>query len=37
MTINEYGTEEQKQKYIPDLVSGTKVGSFCDHRSELGF
>jgi glutaryl-CoA dehydrogenase (non-decarboxylating) len=22
MTINEWGTEEQKQKYIPDLVSG---------------
>jgi len=28
MTINEYGTEEQKQKYIPGLVSGKNVGSF---------
>lgn len=28
MTINEYGTEEQKQKYIPGLVSGKTVGSF---------
>lgn len=23
-----YGTEEQKQKYLPDLVSGRKIGAF---------
>ncbi|MDD4170233.1 MAG: acyl-CoA dehydrogenase family protein [Desulfotomaculaceae bacterium] len=28
MTINEYGTEEQKQKWIPGLLDGTSVGSF---------
>ena len=26
--INEFGTEEQKQKYIPDLASGKKLGAF---------
>lgn len=25
--IHRHGTEEQKQKYLPDLVSGKKVGS----------
>ena len=25
--INRHGTEAQKQKYLPDLVSGRKVGS----------
>ena len=25
--INEYGSEAQKEKYLPDLVSGQKVGS----------
>jgi glutaryl-CoA dehydrogenase (non-decarboxylating) len=28
MTVNEYGTEEQKQKYIPGWVDGSSVGSF---------
>ncbi len=26
--INRFGTEEQKQKYLPDLLSGKKIGSF---------
>lgn len=26
--INSFGTEEQKQKYLPDLCSGRKIGSF---------
>ena len=26
--INEFGTEEQKQKYLPDLLSGEKLGAF---------
>ncbi|CAO3623433.1 unnamed protein product [Cunninghamella blakesleeana] len=26
--INAYGTEEQKQKYLPDLAKGTKIGCF---------
>ena len=26
--INRFGTEEQKQKYLPDLAAGRKVGAF---------
>lgn len=26
--INQFGTEEQKKKYLPDLVSGKKIGAF---------
>jgi len=26
--ILEYGTEEQRQKYLPDLASGKKIGAF---------
>lgn len=36
MTINEYGTEEQKQKYIPGLVDGTAVGSFAITEANSG-
>ncbi|MEG1931291.1 MAG: acyl-CoA dehydrogenase family protein, partial [Anaerovorax sp.] len=35
-TILEYGTEEQKQKYIPDLVSGKAVGSFAITEANSG-
>jgi glutaryl-CoA dehydrogenase (non-decarboxylating) len=28
MTVNEWGTEEQKQKYIPGWIDGSSVGSF---------
>ncbi len=27
--IYAFGTEEQKKKYLPDLLSGKKLGSFC--------
>ncbi|MEN6326770.1 MAG: acyl-CoA dehydrogenase family protein [Syntrophomonas sp.] len=36
MTINKYGTEEQKQKYIPGLVSGALVGSFAITEANSG-
>ncbi len=29
MPIVLYGTEEQKQKYVPDLASGEKFGAYC--------
>lgn len=32
--IHRHGTEEQKQRYIPDLVAGKKVGSLA--MSEAG-
>ena len=28
MTLMEYGTEEQKQKYLPDIADGKKLGAF---------
>jgi alkylation response protein AidB-like acyl-CoA dehydrogenase len=28
MTLMEYGTEEQKRKYLPDIASGRKIGAF---------
>jgi butyryl-CoA dehydrogenase len=28
MTLIEYGTEEQKRKYLPDIASGKKLGAF---------
>ena len=36
MTINEYGTPEQKEKYIPGLVSGEYVGSFAITEANSG-
>ena len=36
MTINEYGTEEQKQKYIPGLLDGSLVGSFAMTEPNTG-
>ncbi len=36
MTINQYGTEEQKQKYIPGLVDGSLVGSFAITEANSG-
>ncbi|MGI5912172.1 MAG: acyl-CoA dehydrogenase family protein, partial [Syntrophomonadaceae bacterium] len=36
MTINEYGTEEQKQKFIPGLISGEYVGSFAITEANSG-
>ncbi|MEK6476100.1 acyl-CoA dehydrogenase [Catalinimonas sp. 4WD22] len=34
--IEEYGTEEQKQKYLPFLASGEKLGAFCLSEPEAG-
>jgi alkylation response protein AidB-like acyl-CoA dehydrogenase len=34
--IEKYGTEEQKQKYLPDLASGKKIGAFCLSEPEAG-
>ena len=36
MTINEYGTDEQKEKFIPGLVSGETVGSFAITEANSG-
>ncbi|HEX3011032.1 MAG TPA: acyl-CoA dehydrogenase family protein [Syntrophomonadaceae bacterium] len=36
MTVNEYGTEEQKKKYIPGWVDGTSVGSFAITEANSG-
>jgi alkylation response protein AidB-like acyl-CoA dehydrogenase len=34
--IEEYGSEEQKQKYLPKLASGEWIGSFCLSEPEAG-
>ena len=34
--LEEYGTEEQKQKYLPKLTSGEWLGSFCLSEPEAG-
>lgn len=34
--INLFGTEEQKQKYIPPLAKGEKLGAFCLTEPEAG-
>ncbi len=34
--IETYGTEEQKQKYLPKLTSGEWIGSFCLSEPEAG-
>ncbi|MCC2591701.1 acyl-CoA dehydrogenase family protein [Chryseobacterium sp. MFBS3-17] len=31
-----YGTEAQKQKYLPDLASGTKFGAYCLTEPDAG-
>lgn len=36
MTILEYGTDEQKKKYIPPLISGEAVGSFAMTEANSG-
>jgi len=35
--INEFGTENQKNKYLPELISGRKIGCFGLTESEAGF
>ena len=34
--LEQYGSEEQKQKYIPHLASGEKLGCFCLSEPEAG-
>ncbi|MFN0275549.1 MAG: acyl-CoA dehydrogenase [Chitinophagales bacterium] len=34
--LETFGTEEQKQKYLPDLTSGKKIGAFCLSEPEAG-
>ncbi|WP_025764020.1 acyl-CoA dehydrogenase family protein [Dyadobacter tibetensis] len=34
--IQQYGSEEQKQKYLPDLASAQKIGAFCLSEPEAG-
>ena len=34
--IEKYGSEEQKQKYIPRLTSGEEIGCFCLSEPEAG-
>jgi len=34
--LEKFGTEEQKQKYLPDLASGKKIGAFCLSEPEAG-
>ncbi len=36
MPIFLYGTEEQKQKYLPDLTAGAKFGAYCLTEPEAG-
>lgn len=34
--IEKYGTEEQKEKYLPDLAAGRKIGAFLLSEPEAG-
>lgn len=34
--INKYGTEEQKQKYLPQLASGKMLGAYCLTEPQAG-
>jgi len=34
--LEQFGTEEQKQKYLIDLASGNKIGAFCLSEPEAG-
>lgn len=36
VTVNEFGTEEQKEKYIPGWVSGEKIGFFAISEPNAG-
>jgi glutaryl-CoA dehydrogenase (non-decarboxylating) len=36
MTVNQFGTKEQKEKYIPGWVAGTSVGSFALTEANSG-
>ena len=34
--LEKYGSEEQKEKYLPDLATGRKIGAFCLSEPEAG-
>ena len=34
--LEKYGTAEQKEKYLPDLCNGKKIGAFCLSEPEAG-
>jgi len=34
--IENFGSDEQKKKYLPDLASGKKIGAFCLSEPEAG-
>ncbi len=34
--LENYGSEEQKRKYLPDLAAGKKIGAFCLSEPEAG-
>lgn len=34
--LEKYGSEEQKEKYLPDLATGNKIGAFCLSEPEAG-
>ncbi|MBT7610349.1 MAG: acyl-CoA dehydrogenase [Bacteriovoracaceae bacterium] len=34
--LNEYGTKDQKKKYLPELTSGKEIGAFCLSESSSG-
>lgn len=34
--LEQFGSEEQKRKYLPDLASGKKIGAFCLSEPEAG-
>ncbi len=34
--LEQFGTEEQKRKYLPDLATGRKIGAFCLSEPEAG-
>lgn len=34
--LEKFGTEAQKQKYLPDLAAGRKIGAFCLSEPEAG-
>jgi butyryl-CoA dehydrogenase len=36
LPILAFGTEDQKKRYLPDLASGTKLGSFCLTEPQAG-
>jgi len=36
MTLMEYGTDEQKQKYLPDIAAGKRLGAFAVTESTAG-